>query len=131
MYRKNQVETASPAQLILLLYDAAIRHCQDAKAAIEQGSRDKLSHHLLKCQDIVVELMASLNFEQGGELAQRLCSLYDYIHRRLVHANVHRDAAAVQEAAHLLSGLREAWAQVASGRPAASGQGAGQSKPSK
>ena len=116
-YRRHQVETATPGQLIVLLYDGAIRHCKAAQTAIEQKALADASQHLLKAQDIVVELMASLNLEAGGELATRLLQLYDYIHRRLVQANVRKDTEAIVEAVHLLSGLREAWAQVATASP--------------
>ena len=118
-YRKQQVETASPGQLILLLYDAAIRHCRSAQSAILQNDRDGAARHLLKAQDIVSELMASLNLEAGGELGARLLRLYEYMYRRLVVANVRKDRAAAREVEELLAGLREAWAQVATASPPA------------
>ncbi len=116
-YRRHQVETATPGQLIVMLYDGAIRHCKAAEAALEQKALADASQHLLKAQDIVTELMASLNMEAGGELSTRLLQLYDFIHRQLVQANVRKDPKAVQDAVHLLSGLREAWAQVATASP--------------
>ncbi len=61
--------------------------------------------------------MVSLGLDEGGELATRLLQLYDYIHRRLVQANVRKDTEAIVEAVHLLSGLREAWAQAATASP--------------
>lgn len=111
-YRRQQVETASPLQLIVMLYDGAIRHCRGAELAIEQQDRQRAREHLLKAQDIVAELLASLDMEKGGELAASLAQLYGYIHARLVAANVQQDAAAAREARRLLSGLREAWAQL-------------------
>ena len=120
-YRRQRVETASPAQLIVMLYDACVGQCKAAQEAIAAGDRDRASRHLLKAQDIVAELIGALNAEAGGDLAVRLLSLYDYMYRRLVHANVHKDAAAAGEVARLLAGLREAWARVASTPLAASG----------
>ena len=116
-YRRQQIETASPGQLIVMLYDGAIRHCQSAQSAIASGDKAAAHRHLLKAQDIVAELMASLDMEAGGELATRLLQLYDFIHRRLVEANVRKDTEAIQDAVQLLSGLREAWAQVATASP--------------
>ncbi len=115
-YRRQQIETASPVQLIVMLYDGAIRHCKGAELAIEQQDREQARHHLLKAQDIVAELLASLDMEKGGELAGSLAQLYGYIHGRLVEANVQQDPQAVREAGRLLSGLRDAWAQLNAGR---------------
>lgn len=120
-YRKHQVETASPGQLVVMLYDAAIRNCQAAQAAIAQQDRDKAARHLLKAQDIVSELMSSLNVEAGGELAVRLLRLYEYMYRRLVFANVRKDAAAAKEVEGLLASLRDAWAKAAEANPIPTG----------
>ncbi|WP_324670195.1 flagellar export chaperone FliS [Geochorda subterranea] len=128
-YRRQQVETASPAQLVVMLYDGCIRHCRAAQEAIAREGRDAAARHLLKAQDIVSELMACLNLDAGGEIATRLLRLYEYMYRRLVLANVRKDASAVREVEGLLVGLRDAWAQVASTPPAtmqpASDRGAG------
>lgn len=124
-YRKHQVETASPGQLIVMLYDAGIRNCRAAQAAIDQRDRDGAAHHLLRAQDIISELMASLNVEAGGELAVNLLRLYEYMYRRLVYANVQKDAAAAKEVENLLAGLRDAWAQAAAANPTPTPTGAG------
>ncbi|MBE3598519.1 MAG: flagellar export chaperone FliS [Limnochordaceae bacterium] len=127
-YRKQQVETATPGQLIVMLYDAGIRNCKAAQEAIERKDRDASARHLLKAQDIVAELMSSLNVEAGGELGAKLLRLYEYMYRRLVHANVRKDAQAAKEVESLLAGLRDAWAQAAAATPApaqAAGTGTG------
>ncbi len=116
-YRRQQVETASPGQLIVMLYDGAIRSCQAAQEAIARQDRDSAARHLLKAQDIVAELMSCLNVAAGGEMGVKLLQLYEYMYRRLVHANVQKDAAAVEEVEGLLAGLREAWAQAAAATP--------------
>lgn len=84
--------------------------------AIAGQNREQARHHLLKAQDIVAELLACLDVEKGGELAKALGRLYAYIHGRLVESNLRQDAEAAREAERLLSGLRDAWAQVASSR---------------
>lgn len=117
-YRKQQVETATPGQLVVMLYDAAIRNCQAAQAAIQDQDRDRAARHLLKAQDIVSELMSSLNVEAGGELGVKLLRLYEYMYRRLVFANVRKDASAAKEVEGLLCDLRDAWARAAQASPA-------------
>lgn len=119
-YRKQQVTTASPGQLIVMLYDTAIRECKSAQEAISRHDRDNASRNLLKAQDIVSELMGSLNVQAGGELGAALLQLYEYMYRRLVQANVRKDASAVREVEELLSGLRDAWARAAASHPTAS-----------
>lgn len=122
-YRRHQVQTASPGQLVVMLYDACIGHCKAAQEAIAAADRDRAARHLLKAQDIVAELMSALNVGAGGDFARRLLSLYEYMYRRLVHANVRKDAEAAREVEGLLAGLREAWAEAAAGSLAASGAG--------
>lgn len=114
-YLKQQVSTASPGQLVVMLYDGAIRHCNQAKAELEAKRVSQARRHLVKAQDIVGELMATLNVEAGGELGTQLYRLYDYLFRRIVQANVRRDPAAVDEVVARLTELREAWAAVATG----------------
>lgn len=111
-YRRQQVETATPAQLVAMLYDAAIRNCRLAQQAIEEQDRDRAARHLLKAQDIVAELMASLDVQAGQALGVGLLRLYEYMYRRLVQANVRKDAAAAREVEGLLGQLQEAWVEA-------------------
>lgn len=120
-YQKMQVNTASPGQLILMLYDAGIRWAKEGAAALKIGEREKGHVLLIKAQEAVSELASGLNMEAGGTIAQNLAQLYDYLYQRLVEANVKKDPEAAKEVAELLSGLREAWAQVIQ-------KGTGQSK---
>ena len=124
-YRRQQVETASPGQLVVMLYDACISHCKAAQEAIAAADRDRAARHLLKAQDIIAELMSALNVGAGGELAVRLLSLYEYMYRRLVHANVRKDAEAAREVERLLTELRGAWAAAAANPVAAAGAASG------
>ena len=126
VYRRQQVETASPGQLVVMLYDACIGHCKAAQDAIAAADRDRAARHLLKAQDIIAELMSALNVGAGGELAVRLLSLYEYMYRRLVHANVRKDAEAAREVERLLAELRGAWAEAAGSPVAAARTGTGE-----
>lgn len=114
-YRETQVKTATPGKLILMLYDAAIRHLNQAVEDLEGPQRryDRVSNCLIKAQDIVTELMISLDFERGGEIARSLFGLYVFMNRRLLDGNIRKDAVPLQDVLRLLTELRGAWASVA------------------
>ena len=109
-YRRIQAETASPAQLVLRLYEALTGDLERAHAALEEGAPIEESHTaLVHAQEIVIELLACVDLE-SGELAGGLSDLYQYMYQRLVHANVANDSGAVAEVARLLRPIHEAWA---------------------
>jgi len=111
-YRQVTVETASVAELMVLLYRRAVQVLEEAEAAIRQADVPRAHARLVYAQEIIAELMASVNLE-AGELAQQLWTIYDYLQRRLVEANVRKDAAAAAEVREFLASLLEAWEQVA------------------
>src|SRR5690606_12231439 len=90
VYQKNKYETASPHKLILLLYDGALSNITRAKQALDANQKVEANRHILKSQEIINELLACLNEEQGGEIAQNLKDLYFYMVRRLVQANIRK-----------------------------------------
>jgi len=107
---QTTVESASPQQLIIMLYDGALKSVFAAKAAIARGDVAARGAALSKAISIIDEgLRAALNLETGGEIAQNLMALYDYISTRLLHANVKNDVKSVDEAARLLGELKQAW----------------------
>ncbi|MEP0765949.1 MAG: flagellar export chaperone FliS [Fimbriimonadia bacterium] len=112
-YRKTAVETASPLDLILMLYDGALRFLERGRAAMERRDLSEQNESLTRAQAILTELAVCLNMEQGGEVAANLLGLYGYMSNRLVEANVSDDPKAVQEVARLLGELRESWATLA------------------
>lgn len=112
-YRTTQVKTSSPADLLLMLYDGGIKWCQKASIHLEQGEGEAAHQALLKSQDIISELMISLDFSADEEIAQGLYDLYDYMHNRLVEANIKKDGAMVTEVAGMLREMRDVWSQVA------------------
>lgn len=112
-YRRIQAETATPAELILRLYDALMRDLMKADMALRADAPLEEAHRpLVHAQEIVIELLASLDMSVG-ELSQHLADLYQYMYQRLVHANVEKDSAAVQEVQRLLVPIRQAWSVVA------------------
>lgn len=111
-YLQTQVTTTTQGELLLLLYDGAIKFLNQAKAKIAE--RDYAAKGILisKALDIVNELDASLNLEKGGELAENLHKLYFYCSTRLLNANLKMDVAFIDEVIKILSGLRGAYGQI-------------------
>ncbi|MDF2550135.1 MAG: flagellar protein FliS [Chlamydiales bacterium] len=114
-YKRKQIESATPGQLVLLLYEGAIDHINRAELAMADSGPDtieKFHNHLITCQNIVTELIVSLDMEKGGDIAQNLFRLYEYINFRLVKANISKSMEILKEVKDLLSNLKLAWAQV-------------------
>ena len=114
-YRETQIKTANQIKLIVMLYDGAIRHLNLALEDLPAGHEhyDRINGHIVAAQDIVSELMASLDFERGGEIARGLFSIYSYANRRLLDGNLRKDRAPLEEVKRLLVELRDAWAGIA------------------
>jgi flagellar protein FliS len=112
-YQRLQVETASPAELVLQLYDALTRDLERASAALDGRATAEQAHtSLVHAQEIVIELLASLDMA-SGDLAQHLADLYQYMYRRLVTANVAKDQTAVSEVLRLIRPIHAAWTHAA------------------
>jgi flagellar protein FliS len=108
-YGGAQISTAPQKKLLLMLYDGAITNLIVAEAAIESKTFEKAHQKLVKTQDILVELMATLDFEAGGAIAKQLYQLYDYFHWSLVQANLHKKVEPVREVRVFLEELRTSW----------------------
>lgn len=115
-YRANAVLTASPGQLVLMLYDGALTALHVARNAFETEQNPRrieiINQQLIKAQNILLELQSGLNLEAGGEFAQTLHRLYDYHSRRLLEANVQKRVEPVIEVEGLVRELRDAWAEM-------------------
>lgn len=110
-YKEVEIETASGLKLVVMLYSGALRFLNIAKEGIGQRKLDVANNNIIKAQDIVSELMTSLNFE-AGEIAHNLYSLYIYINRRLLEANIEKNAEIINEVIRLLTTLKEAWEEL-------------------
>jgi flagellar protein FliS len=102
-------------ELVVLLYDGALRHLVAAGDAAARADLVARREALSKTMAILTELQSTLNLEAGGEVAASLDALYTYMSGRLVDVNVHKDLGAIQEVEKLLRSLRDAWAQIAAG----------------
>lgn len=111
-YKKTSVETASKEQILLMLYQAAIKNCKKAVEAIEQKNLAKKGEYIGKMQDIVVELSNSLDFEVGGEVAKELASLYDYILYSSTQANIKIEKSYLEGCLKVLNTLYDGWSEA-------------------
>jgi flagellar secretion chaperone FliS len=118
-YYQTQVQSRSPLELVVMLYDGALRFLQQTVDAMQRGDLVAKRDSLSRAMAIVTELHGMLDLEQGGEVAASLDSLYTYMIERLTTANQQRDPAPVAEVIRLLTGLREAWSQIAQAPPPA------------
>jgi flagellar protein FliS len=118
-YYQTQIQSRSPLELVVMLYDGALRFLQQTVDAMQSGDLVAKRDSLSRAMAIVTELHGMLDLEQGGEVAASLDSLYTYMMERLTIANQQRDAAPVAEVMKLMSGLRDAWSQIAQAPPPA------------
>ncbi len=119
-YRNTHIMTASPMELIIMLYDEAIKSLAKAEEAfkLEGPVRiQEINNNLLHTQDIITELTASLNFEKGGEIAANLYKLYEFMIHQLSQANIKKQVKPVKEVKALMTELKEAWLKVAEKEP--------------
>lgn len=111
-YKKTSVNTASKEQILLMLYQAAIKNCKKAMEAIEQDHIAKKGECIGKLQDIIIELNNSLDFEIGGDIAKELASLYDYLLYASTQANINKDKAPLESCLQVLNTLYEGWREA-------------------
>jgi len=109
-YRQSSVQTSNPAQLVIMLYDGAIRFVKTAMDGLAQKDNEKANLNLGKAQTIVSELMSTL--DRSYDISKSLYSLYEYTNYLLVEANIRKDVAKAEEAVGYLTDLRETWLQA-------------------
>lgn len=111
-YQKNKYETASPHRLITMLYDGAIRFMNQSITNVQAQDVEATNLSLNRAQDIINELIACLNFEQGNDIASNLNNLYNYINELLIRANIQKTVEPIEEAIAIVKGIREAWQAI-------------------
>jgi flagellar protein FliS len=123
-YQQNSVQTATPGQLILMLFDGALRFMKAALAGFEFDDaiqRNETIHiNLVKTQAIFDELQSSLDLTVGGEFAQTMLRLYDYLKDQVRLGNMRKDSAPIHIAIELVNDLRNSWATMLEDRDKAS-----------
>jgi flagellar protein FliS len=108
-YLRDAVMTASPEQLQLMLYDGCIRYAMQARDAIERRDYEASYDRLTRAQNIILEMRNGLNFDINRDLCERVASVYGFLYRRLLDANIHRDVSAVDDALKVLRIERRTW----------------------
>ncbi len=111
-YKKTSVHTASKEQILLMLYQAAIKNCKKAIEGIDSQDIKMKGEHIGKLQDIVIELNNSLDFEVGGDIARELSSLYDYILHSSTQANIKIEKEPLEGCLNVLRTLYDGWSQA-------------------
>ena len=109
-YQGTKVNTASPAELTLMLYEGAIKFCNKGIYAIEDKNINKANENLLRAQKIIMELRGTLDFKYP--VAKDFELVYDYIYRRLVEAYIKKDKDIVEDALKYIRDMRDTWKEV-------------------
>ncbi|MCD7824809.1 MAG: flagellar export chaperone FliS [Clostridiaceae bacterium] len=110
MYLQNAIKTASPAKLTLMLYDGAVKFSNIALEAMQDGKIEKTNTYIQKVQKIIVELRVTLDMKYP--VSQEFDTVYDYIYRRLVEANMKKDEEILKEALKHIKTMRDTWKEV-------------------
>jgi flagellar protein FliS len=118
-YKEIRINTASQGQLIVMLYSEAAKQLDMALRLLElndvkkdPGRIEQISKAIVKTQEIVCELMVSLDFEQGGDIARNLFSLYSWFNRELMEANIDQDPRRISIVLNHVESLRSAWQDI-------------------
>lgn len=109
-YKQNSVNTASPGELTLMLYNGCIKFLNNGKRAIEEKNIPEKNTNLQKAQAIINELIVTLNMDYA--ISKQIYPLYDYINRRIIEANIKNDTEIVDEVIGLVTEFRDTWKQV-------------------
>jgi flagellar protein FliS len=121
-YRQVATKTATPGQLVLMLFDGALRFLDKALVGFDLDdpldSNLAINNNILKAQEILRELNMSLNMEKGGEFATTMRRLYNYYDLQLSQSNLQKDPSGVELVIRLLSVIRGAWAEMLTGNSA-------------
>lgn len=110
LYQGIKINTASPAELTLMLYEGAIKFCNKALYGMEQNDIEKINENLLKAQRIITELRTTLDHKY--EVAKEFELVYDYIYRRLIESNIKKDSEILEEALDYIRQMRDTWKEV-------------------
>lgn len=113
VYLATRVNTASKEQLLLLTYEIGIRACRNAEGAVNGGTPEDVNNHVKKAQDVLRELMVTLNMETGGDMAKGLMQLYDYMYLLLVEATVEKKCEKIAVVRSMLEELKTVWEEAA------------------
>ena len=120
-YKETRITTASQGQLIIMLYEGAAKQLNLALELLELNNTDKkdpgrieqIGKALMKAEEIITELMVSLDFDQGGEIAKNLFALYSWFNRELMEANIAQDIRRIMTIRDMIYQLSNSWKEIA------------------
>jgi flagellar protein FliS len=110
-YLQNSIQTATPGQLLIMLYDGAIRFCRQGIEAIKEQRYSDANTSLLKTQDIISEFIITI--DRSNPISENLLNLYEYFNTRLIEANMKKEIEPAEEVLGHLIDLKETWIQAA------------------
>lgn len=110
-YLQTSIQTATPAQLLIMLYDGAIRFCKSGIDAINNSDIEEANRCIRRTEDIITEFVITL--DKTSPVAEGLIKMYDYMNFRLIEANTKKEVGPIEEVVELLTELRETWVQAA------------------
>lgn len=111
-YLRNQIESASREQLLIMFYDGAVSFVTRAENAIKENNIEQRNYCINKANAIIAELSMTLDHEIGGKIAADLEALYDFMSRELIRANINNSLEPLETVQTLLTDLRSTWAQA-------------------
>jgi len=119
-YKETRIKTASQGQLLIMLYDETLKQLNMALELIglnnsekkDPGRIEQINKAIMKAEEIITELMVSLDFEQGGDISQNLFALYAWFNRELMEANITKDIDRLITVKDMLSDLRNTWSEI-------------------
>lgn len=113
-YKETSIKTASSGKIVLMLYDEAIKQMKFACERLENKSKqiDAINKSIIKAQEVITELMVSLDFDKGGEISKNLFSLYMFFNKELMNANVKKDPEPIKGVSKMITELRDAWSEI-------------------
>lgn len=109
-YQQNTVNTATPQELTLMLYNGLVRFLKLAHQGIEEKDIEKSNNNIIRSQDIITEFICTLDMQY--EVSDGLYALYEYMNRRLAEANIKKDMAIIEEVIGYSEELRDTWVQA-------------------
>ena len=112
-YKQTQVQSRTPLELVVMLYDGALKFLHQAREAIERGDIAARRDASTRALTIISELQSTLNMEQGGDIARRLDELYSYVNARILQAAAANTVGPIDDATRVLAMLRESWVSIA------------------
>jgi flagellar secretion chaperone FliS len=112
-YKQQSILTATPGQLVVMLYDGCLRFLNQAAYAMREGNQAEAGTRLGRAEAIIEELHATLDMEKGGVIASRLQGIYVFCSRQLLEARMAQEPEMIDKVGELLGELRDAWSQVA------------------